>query len=246
MVAALGRCVLIWNQAWWYFPDRPRYTMVPVMATTGINYQYRAATHSGAHSYLYPAVSKLLKDIPTGSTVVDMGCGNGSFLSQFQDRGWKLYGYDFSPSGIEIARKSFPGIEFFLADAEASLDSFTAGKVDAVLSTEVIEHLYSPRKFLRNIHDLLKPGGTVVLTTPYHGYLKNLALAVAGRMDFHYTALMDYGHIKFWSKKSLTTILIETGFREIEFVGSGRAPWLWKSIAVKARAGAIATADSPH
>jgi 2-polyprenyl-6-hydroxyphenyl methylase/3-demethylubiquinone-9 3-methyltransferase len=96
--------------------------------------------------------------------------------------------------------------------------------VDVILSTEVIEHLYDPRGLLRNAHALLKPGGIIVLTTPYHGYLKNLLLAATGKMDRHFTVLWDHGHIKFWSRKTLSEALVEAGFADIRFVGSGRVP----------------------
>jgi 2-polyprenyl-6-hydroxyphenyl methylase/3-demethylubiquinone-9 3-methyltransferase len=106
--------------------------------------------------------------------------------------------------------------------------------VDAILSTEVIEHLYDPRGFLRTAHELLKPGGTLVLSTPYHGYFKNLFLALTGKLDQHFTVLWDHGHIKFWSRKTLTQALEEAGFKEITFAGAGRLPWLWKSMVLRA------------
>lgn len=212
---------------------------------TGISYEYRAASHEPSHAYLFPIVDRFLKDVPAGAKVLDLGCGNGSFLSLFQDRvrnhvpdrGWKLYGSDFSPTGIAVARESFPGIEFFLADSSAPTGDILerVGQVDVILCTEVIEHLYDPRGLLRNIHSLLKPGGVAVLTTPYHGYLKNLMLALTGKLDEHFTVLWDHGHIKFWSKKTLRAALLEAGFEEIEFAGSGRLPWLWKSMVVRAR-----------
>jgi 2-polyprenyl-6-hydroxyphenyl methylase/3-demethylubiquinone-9 3-methyltransferase len=105
--------------------------------------------------------------------------------------------------------------------------------VDAIVSTEVIEHLYNPRGFLRNAYALLKPSGVIVLTTPYHGYLKNLLLAVTGKMDEHFTVLWDHGHVKFWSPKTLSMALRETGFTEIEFRGAGRVPYLWKSMVLR-------------
>ena len=110
----------------------------------------------------------------------------------------------------------------------------TVGPVDVVLSTEVIEHVYDPRGFLRNCYELLQPGGIIVLTTPYHGYLKNLLLALTGKMDRHFTVLWDHGHIKFWSRKTLTQALQETGFTNIEFAGSGRIPYVWNSMVLKA------------
>jgi 2-polyprenyl-3-methyl-5-hydroxy-6-metoxy-1,4-benzoquinol methylase len=203
----------------------------------GIAYEYRAANPEESHSYLYGSVAGLLRDIPPGTKVLDLGCGNGTFLSNFRDRGWSLYGSDFSPTGIDFAKRTFPEIEFFLADASAPTGDILerVGHVDVIISTEVIEHLYDPRSFLHNAHSLLKPSGQLVLTTPYHGYLKNLMLALTGKLDQHFTVLWDHGHIKFWSKKTLRAVLEETGFTDIHFIGSGRLPWLWKSIVVSAR-----------
>ena len=202
----------------------------------GISYEYRTADHEVSHGYLYPTIAKLLGDVPAGSAVLDLGCGNGSFLSLFQDRSWRLYGSDFSPTAISIAPENFKGITFFLGDASAPTGDMLeqVGKVDVILSTEVIEHLYDPRGFLRNAHSLLKPGGIFILTTPYHGYLKNLMLAVTGKLDQHFTVLWDHGHIKFWSRKTLTAALIECGFTDIRFSGSGRLPWMWKSMVLRA------------
>jgi hypothetical protein len=54
-------------------------------------------------------------------------------------------------------------------------------------------------------------------------------------MDNHYSALWDGGHIKFWSRSTLTTLLQEHGFRVIRFEGAGRVPLLWKSMIVTAQ-----------
>ena len=61
-----------------------------------------------------------------------------------------------------------------------------------------------------------------MISTPYHGYLKNLVLSFFSKMDEHFTALWDHGHIKFWSVNSLQTLLEEVGFRDITFVRVGR------------------------
>jgi 2-polyprenyl-6-hydroxyphenyl methylase/3-demethylubiquinone-9 3-methyltransferase len=202
----------------------------------GISYQYSAANPEPSHQHLYSSVSRFLQNVPPGSIVMDAGCGNGSFIALFQDRKWQLHGSDLSPTGIELARKTYPNINFFLADAQSLYADFlnTVGPVDIVISTEVIEHIYDPRGFLRNCFGLLKPGGTIVLTTPYHGYLKNLLLAVTGKLDQHFTVLWDHGHIKFWSRKTIEEVLKETGFTNIEFAGSGRIPYVWKSMVIKA------------
>jgi 2-polyprenyl-3-methyl-5-hydroxy-6-metoxy-1,4-benzoquinol methylase len=203
----------------------------------GISYEYFAANPEVSHGYLYGPVSRLLAEFPEKTLVVDMGCGNGTFISLFRDRGWELYGSDFSPTAIEIAKQHFPGIGFSLADAQSLSGELTSklGTFDVVISTEVIEHVYNPRGFLQTCNSLLKPGGTLVLTTPYHGYLKNLMLAVTGKLDGHFTVLWDHGHIKFWSVKTISAVLKEMGFGEIEITGGGRIPYLWKSMVVRAK-----------
>jgi 2-polyprenyl-6-hydroxyphenyl methylase/3-demethylubiquinone-9 3-methyltransferase len=78
-------------------------------------------------------------------------------------------------------------------------------------------------------------GGTAILSTPYHGYWKNLAMALTGKMDAHFTALWDHGHIKFWSVRTLTLLLEEAGFRDIHFERVGRIPPLAKAMIAVAR-----------
>src|SRR6202008_4101385 len=89
------------------------------------------------------------------------------------------------------------------------------GRFSAVLSLEVVEHLYYPRRLAEAAFALLEPGGTLVISTIYHGYLKNIALAVLGRFDRHVDPLWDHGHIKFWSRRTLAALLTEAGFEDI-------------------------------
>jgi 2-polyprenyl-3-methyl-5-hydroxy-6-metoxy-1,4-benzoquinol methylase len=101
---------------------------------------------------------------------------------------------------------------------------------DVIISTEVIEHLFYPKGLLRFAKAKLKPGGYMLLSTPYHGYLKNLILSIFGKWDSHHTVFWDGGHIKFWSRKTLSRLLEEEGFEVEKFVGCGRIPYIWKSM----------------
>jgi 2-polyprenyl-6-hydroxyphenyl methylase/3-demethylubiquinone-9 3-methyltransferase len=101
---------------------------------------------------------------------------------------------------------------------------------DTIVSLEVVEHLFNPGQLVETATEALGPGGIVVVSTPYHGFLKNLALSLANKWDFHHHPLRVGGHIKFWSVSTLKTLFEEGPFRFIEFHGAGRLPWLWKSM----------------
>jgi 2-polyprenyl-3-methyl-5-hydroxy-6-metoxy-1,4-benzoquinol methylase len=198
-------------------------------------YGYSAAGPGCASHYLQPIVAEIVAALPKGSVVMDLGCGNGSTLAALRRSGLSLHGLDSSVSGVGIACREHPELDISVADVTADLTSHPLyAKCDLVITTEVVEHVFLPRLFVRNCYGFLRPGGKLVISTPYHGYLKNLVLAVTGRLDAHFTALWDYGHIKFWSHETLILLLREAGFEIEAFRGAGRLPFLWKSMVVVA------------
>lgn len=185
--------------------------------------------------YLWRVVRALSGHLGPGVRVLDVGCGNGYYAGQFLALGCTVVGVDLSAQGIEQARRAYPAARFeMLAADDALLDRLDVAPFDLVVSTEVIEHLYDPRSFTRGCYAALRPGGRFVCSTPYHGWLKNVAIAVGGGFDRHVSALWDGGHIKFWSRRTLFHLLAEAGFERPRFAGAGRVPYLWKSMVVAA------------
>jgi 2-polyprenyl-3-methyl-5-hydroxy-6-metoxy-1,4-benzoquinol methylase len=187
-----------------------------------------------AHDYLLTPVLALLKTYGA-KRVLDLGCGNGSFAARLASEGFDVTGVDFSRSGVERARVNFPGLRFEQHDLLQPLDAAYSSSFDAVVSTEVIEHLLLPRSVMQNARLALRKGGHLVVTTPFHGYLKNLMLALTNGFDSHWHPLRDYGHIKFFSRATMTQLFQETGFTDITFSTAGRFPPLGKSMVVAGR-----------
>jgi SAM-dependent methyltransferase len=106
---------------------------------------------------------------------------------------------------------------------------------DTIISTEVIEHLYDPEAFIVFCKQALSSKGEIILSTPYHGYLKNLVLSIFNKWDSHLNPLWLGGHIKMWSAKTLSGALTNNGFTVTGFKGCGRIPYLWKSMLIKAK-----------
>jgi 2-polyprenyl-3-methyl-5-hydroxy-6-metoxy-1,4-benzoquinol methylase len=166
--------------------------------------------------------------------VLDIGCGNGAMLAEIQKHGrWTLCGVETSKSAVALAQGR--GLDVRLSNGDGDLRSLLGTSTfHLVILVEVIEHVFDPRAILQQARSLLRPDGRLLLTTPYHGYFKNLAIAVTGKGDAHYNPLWDGGHIKFWSKKTLNAVVKEVGFQQIQFTGAGRVPYFWKSIVLTA------------
>jgi 2-polyprenyl-3-methyl-5-hydroxy-6-metoxy-1,4-benzoquinol methylase len=143
--------------------------------------------------------------------------------------GFEVTGVDPSESGNQLARNSFPHLQFHKGSGYEDLAA-QYGRFPLVMSLEVVEHCYDPRRFARTLYALVDDGGIAIVSTPYHGYLKNLALAVAGKWNDHLCPLRDGGHIKFFSIATLRILLADAGFRDIRFIRVGRIPPLAKSM----------------
>jgi 2-polyprenyl-3-methyl-5-hydroxy-6-metoxy-1,4-benzoquinol methylase len=187
--------------------------------------------HVESHDYLLAPVLTLLRKYGA-RRVLDLGCGNGSFSARLASHGFEVTGVDFSASGIERARANFPSLHFAQHDLQQPLDASYSHRFDAVVSTEVIEHLLLPRMVMQNATHALAAGGHLIVTTPFHGYAKNLLLALTNSFDGHWHPLRDYGHIKFFSRATLTQLFIESGFSDLRFSTAGRMPPLGKSMVV--------------
>jgi 2-polyprenyl-3-methyl-5-hydroxy-6-metoxy-1,4-benzoquinol methylase len=196
---------------------------------------FRTAVASHMHRHFMPHVLAFADPIQPGMRVLDVGCGNGYTCGQFLKRGATVVGIDLSNEGIELARAKYPRGRFELIAADdAILEKLNEDPFDLVISTEVVEHLYQPRRWAQACFTALKPGGRFICTTPYHGYWKNLLISLLGRWDAHADPLWDGGHIKLWSKQTLFQLLQEAGFGNLEFRGAGRWPGLWMTMVVKA------------
>lgn len=207
------------------------------MSSSYADYTYHSSTKDHTHTYLVPALIMIL-DKTRNRCILDIGCGNGWLANLLLEQGFNVYGTDASVTGIHFANTQNRD-RFFVQDlTKDELPEALQGiKFDTIISTEVIEHLYSPEQYIKFCRQILasNQGGELIISTPYHGYLKNLALAISGKMDGHFTALWEGGHIKFWSKKTLTQLLESFGFEIVSFKGAGRFPYLWKSMVIKAK-----------
>jgi SAM-dependent methyltransferase len=173
-----------------------------------------------------------LKNIRSVKKVLDAGCGSGFFTNAIKKAGYEAVGIDISENVVTEAREVYKDIEFVCNLVDAPWP-FENDSFDVIFSTEVIEHVFGTYEMFSEMNRVLKQGGVLILTTPYHGLIKNLLIVLFG-FDRHFNNI-EGGHIRFFTKKSLTGILKKFGFEVIETRYMGRIRPVAKSIYMVAR-----------
>jgi SAM-dependent methyltransferase len=157
--------------------------------------------------------------------MLDLGCAYGFLLARFDD-GRRLCGCDVSAWAVRQARRRLPHAEFVVADGSRPLP-YAAGRFEAVLCTDVLEHIDPCRHdgVLAEVHRLLAPGGRFCLTTPNLGRLRRWVYARPDRVEGH----VGMRHVAAW-----TAALAPHGFDLIDswtylngfLPGRARVTWL--------------------
>ncbi|MEO1146913.1 MAG: methyltransferase domain-containing protein [Cyanobacteria bacterium J06638_22] len=205
-----------------------------IATTTQQEYSYIDSDAQHHHAYILGPILEFLNQSLSSENqalhILDLGCGNGSLSRYIAQQGHNVTGIEPSSSGIKFAQAQESNCTFIQAGIESLPYEKLEHQFDVIISSEVIEHLLFPRELIRASKRCLKPNGRVILTTPYHGYWKNLTIAIMGKMDHHFNPLWDGGHVKFFSQKTLTTLMEQEGLTQIKFQCSGRYPYFWKSM----------------
>jgi 2-polyprenyl-3-methyl-5-hydroxy-6-metoxy-1,4-benzoquinol methylase len=177
-----------------------------------------------------PTVIKIIKKYNVKS-VLDVGTGNGASIPIWQNEGLRVSAMEPDEEGYFYSKQHNDADVRKLAVGDSIPPEWQCA-FDAIISLEVIEHLYDPTQFLNTVNQTLKKEGIIIVSTPYHAYFKNLVLAIANKWDSHHHPTRIGGHIKFWSKQTLLSFFANEGYQHLSFQGVGRFPLLWKSMII--------------
>ena len=168
---------------------------------------------------------------PGRGRVLDAGCGSGEFAEFVAELGFDVTGIDIAESAIQKAKARCPNSRFHIGSVEGNLP-FDDGEFDVVWSTEVLEHLFDVHACLSEFNRVLGEKGILIITTPYHGVAKNIAIVMMA-FERHFNPYLS--HIRFFSKRSLKLCLSRAGFAPLSWRGIGRIWPLYKSFFVVAK-----------
>ncbi|MFN7925632.1 MAG: class I SAM-dependent methyltransferase [Bryobacteraceae bacterium] len=145
----------------------------------------------------YSSHSQILDRFPApgnGRRVLDVGCGNGYLGAILAERGYDVTGVE-RPGGLT---DRFPeNVRLIEADLEGGLP--VEGRFHTVLCADILEHLRDPLALLRQVRDLLEPGGELVASLPNSGNLYFRLTVMAGRFPQHDKGLFDRTHVRFYT-----------------------------------------------
>lgn len=97
--------------------------------------------------------------------VLDLGCGRAEILEKYAPRIQSYCGIEYSEDSVQALRKAHPEASFFSRNLDQ--DTLALDKqFDCILMVALIEHLFNQKHVMDEVASALKPGGTIVLTTP--------------------------------------------------------------------------------
>lgn len=194
-----------------------------------------------------PKVWELLESaIPAGSRCLDLGCGDGHMMVPWaQKRKLSYVGVDIAASAVEQARAR--GLEADQVDDSGRLP-YDDASFDAVICSEVIEHLFDPAATVAEGVRVLRPGGVMMVSTPNVAYWRRrLDLALLGRWNpFGYSLAVEQPggdpHIRFFNPGALSRLLRQVGCVDVTVEGTGGGllldvPWVGRRLRAQGRHG---------
>jgi SAM-dependent methyltransferase len=154
--------------------------------------------------------------------VLDVGCGEGQLTAAAAQAGYAALGVDVAEEPLRRARERHPGLDVRLVGVDGGWPLADAS-FDAIWAGETIEHVADTAGWLSELRRVLRSGGSLLLSTPAHGRLTMLALALSSRrMDEHFDPRAD--HLRFYTRRTLARLLADFGFERIEVRGAGGPP----------------------
>ena len=143
------------------------------------------------------------------SRVLDAGCFDGRFADLARQRGHHVTGLD---------RKKVDGVAqrvdvFIEADLNEPLPDALHGAFDVVVAGDILEHVVEPHSLLSDLARAVRPGGEILVSVPNFGHWYPRGRTALGRFDYDQRGPLDRGHLRFFTRDSIETLIGNCGLR---------------------------------
>jgi len=160
--------------------------------------------------------------IAPSQTVLDVGCGAGNLAKELVKEKCLVTGLDIDPKVTRTAAKYYREIVIGDIEDQLTLRKLNKKKFDAIVFSDVLEHLKDPENVLKNLVKFLEASGKVIISVPNIAFLTNRLLALFGRFDYTDWGIMDRTHLRFFTKKSISSLIENAGLEieKFDYVGN--------------------------
>jgi 2-polyprenyl-3-methyl-5-hydroxy-6-metoxy-1,4-benzoquinol methylase len=164
-------------------------------------------------------------NIRTGK-ILDLGCDTGDTTNSLSKLGFDVTAVDLDEKRVEELSKVQENVKILQQDLEKQFQ-FEDNTFDLIWAGDIIEHLMDTENFVKEIYRVLKPGGRFIVSTPYHGFIKNFMIILLN-FDKHFNPSDE--HVRFYTLKSLREQLERNNFSIIKFELLGRISIIAKNM----------------
>lgn len=199
----------------------------------GLRGQLDPMRYDGADLHPLESNGMIGRLIREGSRVLDVGCGTGR-LSEYamKELGCTVIGVEPQRARAEEARRR--GVTVLTEPFGFALAS-QVGPFDYVLFVDVLEHLVAPDQALLAARSCLASDGRALISVPNVAHFTVRIDLLLGRFDYQDLGLMDATHLRWFTQKTLLSLLSATGFapehvavtRGLWIPQYARRPWCW-------------------
>ena len=150
--------------------------------------------------------------------ILDVGCGEGTITNVISglEQAQEVSGIDISPTAISIAKSKYPRIDF--KTSPATNLPFDSESLDTILAIEVVEHIYDTEQMFKEFSRVLKVRGCLIVSTTDFNFLKKIMIALFFWDKYFYPT---NPHVRFFTKKSLSSIMRQWGLKIEEYRWNG-------------------------
>jgi 2-polyprenyl-3-methyl-5-hydroxy-6-metoxy-1,4-benzoquinol methylase len=150
--------------------------------------------------------------LPTTGRVLDVGCGRAALAFAIRQLGWEVWGVEQSGEACATAGKRVHTlVEADLHDYDRVRAHLGDTRFDALVFSDVLEHVYDPRTVLEKYVDFVKPGGKVLISLPNAVVWTNRLSLLFGRVEYTDTGVMDRTHIRFFTFRTAKRLVRAAG-----------------------------------
>jgi methionine biosynthesis protein MetW len=185
------------------------------LSTDAVSYssRYRRNTHRyGAHELI-------LRSVPAGSTVLDVGCATGYLGAALSARGCRSWGLDRDAAAVSAAEPWYEEVCAMDLD-ESDVLPWTEQLFDVVLAADVLEHLRDPGRVLQLLRRHIRRGGRLILSLPNVAHLSVRLPLLFGRFRYGPTGILDETHVRLYTFSTAREVVESQDFMIERLIGA--------------------------